>query len=138
MTADSHHNSVWITGAGGLIGSYLVKTAPPDWKACALTRGDVDLLDFDRVNLLLDVEKPGAIIHCAAISKNPLCDADPALAMKVNRDATVNLSASAAAKGIPFVFLSTDLVFDGTKGKYVETDVVRPLKRLCCRTATRP
>jgi dTDP-4-dehydrorhamnose reductase len=119
--------TVWITGAGGLIGSYLVKTAPAKWKARGLTRANIDLLDFGRVNLLFKLEKPAAIIHAAAISKNPVCDANPALALKVNRDATVNLAGTAAAAGIPFVFLSTDLVFNGRKGNYVEIDPLNPL-----------
>jgi dTDP-4-dehydrorhamnose reductase len=127
MSADSHPNTAWITGAGGLIGSYLVKAAPANWKARPLHHGDVDLLDFDRVNLLMNVEPPGLIIHCAAMTKNPVCDAHPELAMKVNRDVTVNLAAQAAAQGIRFVFLSTDLVFDGKKGNYKENDAVSPL-----------
>jgi dTDP-4-dehydrorhamnose reductase len=127
MSADSRSNTVWVTGAGGLIGNYLVKTAPGHWKVRALRRADIDLLDFDRVNLLMHVEKPGLVIHCAAMTKNPVCDANPELAMKVNRDVTVNLASQAAARGIRFVFLSTDLVFDGKKGNYREDDVVNPL-----------
>jgi dTDP-4-dehydrorhamnose reductase len=117
----------WITGAGGLIGNYIVKTAPPKWTARAITRADVDLLNFEKVNLLMSVEKPAAIIHCAALSKNPQCDADPATAMRVNKDATGNLAASAAAEKIPFVFLSSDLVFDGRKGNYTESDSPNPI-----------
>ena len=118
---------VWITGAGGLIGSYLVKTAPAKWKPRPLTRADHDLLKFSDGGPLMVLEKPDAIIHCAAISKSPQCDANPEMAMRLNKDATANLAANAAAKNIPFVFLSTDLVFDGKKGNYVETDAVNPL-----------
>src|SRR5947208_6685414 len=110
----------WITGAGGLIGSYLVKTAPAKWNASGLTRSDVDLLDFKRVGDLFAREKPALIIHSAAISKNPLCDADPAMAEKVNVQVPINVCA--LAENIPLVFLSTDLVFDGKKGNYTETD----------------
>jgi dTDP-4-dehydrorhamnose reductase len=115
----------WITGAGGLIGNYLVRTAPARWRARPLVRAEIDLLDFTRVHELFEQEQPEAIIHCAAISKNPQCDADPVLARKVNSQLTINLNAY--AQKIPFVFLSTDLVFDGRKGNYVETDSVNPL-----------
>src|SRR5213082_2058163 len=118
-------NLVWITGAGGLIGSHLVKTAPPKWKVRPLMRKDIDLLEPVRMTSLLDHEEPDVVIHCAAISKNPVCDADPFLARHVNSQATVNLTV--AASKIPFVFLSTDLVFDGQKGNYVEADQVNPL-----------
>src|SRR6478672_11456501 len=117
----------WITGAGGLIGNYLVKTTPTKWEARPLTRADVDLLHFEKVNSLMHLEKPAAIIHCAAISKNPQCDADPATAMRVNKDATANLAANAAAEKIPFIFLSSDLVFDGKKGNYTESDSPNPI-----------
>jgi len=117
----------WITGAGGLIGNYLVKTAPTKWTVRPITRADVDLLDFAKVDLLMHLEKPAAIIHCAAITKNPQCDADPAAAMRVNKDATANLAASASAEKIPFIFLSSDLVFDGKKGNYTENDSPNPI-----------
>lgn len=115
----------WITGAGGLIGSHLVKSAPSHWRARPLTRQDLDLTQWERIHELFDKERPEIVIHCAAITKNPTCDANPTLAGTVNWQATINLAL--AAYGIPFVFLSTDLVFDGKKGNYVESDPVSPL-----------
>ena len=41
-----------VTGAAGLIGQYLVKTAPrwaPDWDVKGLARADLDLTDCVRV-----------------------------------------------------------------------------------------
>lgn len=116
---------VWITGAGGLIGNYLIRTVPPKWKARGLARRDVDLLNFTIVRAMFERERPEAVIHCAAISKNPVCDANPETARRVNTKATANLCS--LAEKIPFVFLSSDLVFDGKKGNYVETDTPNPL-----------
>lgn len=118
-------NTAWITGAAGLIGNYIVQTAPPQWQARGLARNDVDLLDFEKVTQLFEIEKPDLVIHAAAISKNPQCDADPAKAERANVDVTRHLSA--LAKNIPFIFFSTDLIFDGLKGNYVETDAPTPL-----------
>lgn len=115
----------WVTGAGGLIGSHLVKTAPPSWRVRGLTRDELDICNEHAVEQQFRIDRPDLIIHCAAISKNPLCDADPALAKKVNTDAVVILCGIAAE--IPFIFFSTDLVFDGKKGNYVETDEPNPL-----------
>jgi dTDP-4-dehydrorhamnose reductase len=50
---------------------------------------------------------------------------NPALARRVNVDATKLLAELAAE--IPFVFFSTDLVFDGCKGNYTEADATNPL-----------
>src|SRR5882672_9561687 len=119
---------VWITGAGGLIGHHLIQTATPfvpRWQARALTRPQLDLLDFPAVRNAFQEHEPAAIIHCAALSKSPDCQANPALARKINVDATALLAELAA--NIPFVFFSSDLVFDGQKGNYVETDTVGPL-----------
>jgi dTDP-4-dehydrorhamnose reductase len=117
---------VWITGAGGLIGHYLVNSATQSHrKPRALTRPQLDLTDFNAVRQCFHKEQPAAIIHCAAMSKSPDCQAQPELARRINVDATA-LLAELAAK-IPFIFFSSDLVFDGKKGNYVENDAVGPL-----------
>ncbi len=118
----------WITGANGLIGNYLVQTAPrlaPRWRARALTRADFDLLDFAAVERGFANDRPQLIIHCAAVSTIAEAEKDPALARRVNVGATEFLAGLAAQ--IPFVYFSTDLVFDGRKGNYLETDAANPL-----------
>src|SRR3989442_15591268 len=118
----------WITGAGGLIGGYLLQTGPalaPGWQIRGLTRAQLDLTDFDAVRRLFSEDKPELIIHCAALTKTPACQQNPALARVLNVEATEVLAELAA--DIPFIFFSTDLVFDGRKGNYVETDAVNPL-----------
>ena len=71
------------------------------------------------------LQNPQLIIHCAALSKSPECEANPALARKLNVEVTALLAELAA--DIPLVFLSTDLVFDGRTGNYDETAPVNPL-----------
>src|ERR1051325_905671 len=118
----------WITGAGGLIGNYLLQTATafaPDWEVNGLTRARLDLLDFDSVRRFFDHDKPQLVLHCAALTKTPACQENPDLARKLNVDATRLLAE--LATDIPFVFFSTDLVFDGRKRNYAETDPVNPL-----------
>ncbi len=119
---------IWITGAGGLIGSHLVLSAPryfPDAKIVALTRPRLELTDFPEVRARYLRDRPQAILHCAALSRSPDCQANPALARNLNVDVTRCLVE--LAEDIPFVLLSSDLVFDGNKGNYVETDPVNPL-----------
>ena len=120
--------TVWITGAGGLIGSYLVRGAAhwvPDARVVALTRDRLDLTDSAAVRAVFQRDNPQLIIHCAALSRSPDCEANPTLAHKLNVEVTALLAELAAA--IPLVFLSTDLVFDGHTGHYGETDAVNPL-----------
>ncbi|HEX7652024.1 MAG TPA: SDR family oxidoreductase [Verrucomicrobiae bacterium] len=115
---------IWITGTQGLIGSHLVRLAPTA-PVRALTRADLDLLDFAAVDRAFQQDRPRLVIHCAAISVVAEAHKNPELARRVNLDVTRHLAGLAAA--IPFVFFSTDLVFDGRLGNYQETDAPNPL-----------
>jgi dTDP-4-dehydrorhamnose reductase len=118
----------WITGANGLIGNYLVQTAlrfAPRWRVRALARDQFDLLNFDAVRREFQGDKPQLIVHCAAVSALAEAQSNPDLARRVNVGVTEFLAGLAA--DIPFIFFSTDLIFDGRKGNYVETDAVKPI-----------
>jgi len=119
---------VWVTGAGGLIGNYVVQLASRCAPACrvrALTRDQLDLTDAAAVRRAFAADQPGLVIHCAALSRSPACDADPALARRLNVEVT-HLLAELCAE-LPFVFFSTDLVFDGRRGNYDEAEAPNPL-----------
>lgn len=119
---------IWITGAGGLIGSYLVQTAPTFFatnQIVPLTRERLDLADFQCVREEFRRARPSAIVHAAALSRSPACQADPALARRQNVEVTAHLSELSTE--IPFVFFSSDLVFDGKTGNYTEDAAVNPL-----------
>jgi dTDP-4-dehydrorhamnose reductase len=119
--------TIWITGAGGLIGNYLVQSAPvhPGGMAVGLTRAALDLMDSPAVRAEFRRQQPQLVIHCAALSQSTACQADPALARKLNVEVTALLAELAAE--IPFICLSTDLVFDGQTGNYDESAQVNPL-----------
>lgn len=117
-----------ITGAGGLIGHYLVKTAArwaPTWRVVGLTRQEADLTDAARVRKLWRTLDPRVVVHCAAMSRTSACEQNPAAARQHNVEATALLSELSAT--IPFVFLSSDQVFNGRKGWYAETDEINPI-----------
>src|SRR4051812_14889823 len=101
---------VWITGANGLIDNQLLRTAPHA-NVRGLTRQDLDLTDYEKLGRMFREQKPGLVIHCAALSKSQDCQANPPLARTLNVEVTAQLAELAA--DIPFVFFSTDLVFDG-------------------------
>ena len=117
--------SAWITGAGGLIGSYIVRTAPNEWAARSLTREQLELTHLDLVRGVFARDRPQLVIHCAALSKTLECERHPECARLNNIEVTRVLAELAA--DIPFFFFSTDLVFDGAKGDYGESDVPNPL-----------
>jgi len=120
--------TAWITGANGLIGSHFLRLAPvyaPNWNVCGLTRGDLDLTDFQNLRQVFVEQKPQLILHCAALSRTPACQADPSLARKLNVEVTTQLAELAA--DIPLFLFSSDLVFDGRQGNYDETASPNPL-----------
>lgn len=122
------NNVVWVTGGGGLIGNYLVQTAAryaPGLTVIGVRRQDLDLLDFAAVRRKFRNDNPVTIIHCAALSRSPDCQADPGLANKLNVELTSFLAELALE--IPFFFFSSDLVFDGRHGDYDEQAATNPL-----------
>lgn len=119
---------VWITGAGGLIGSHLARSAArfvSNWQVAALTREQFELTDFEAVTRAFAAEQPSMVIHCAALGRSAACESNRDLAELVNVSVTRHLCELAGE--IPLIFFSTDLVFDGRQGNYIETDSPNPL-----------
>eukprot|EP00850_Spirogloea_muscicola_P011459 SM000071S21083 [mRNA] locus=s71:320104:322126:+ [translate_table: standard] len=75
---------------------------------------------------------PDVVVNCAAISAPRACEADPEAAQAVNvpRELLRWLAAGApgGGKASPLlIHLSTDQVYDGSKGFYKETDEAKPI-----------
>ncbi len=90
-----------------------------------LRRSDLELTDFGAVEQRFGLDQPDAVIHCAAMSKSPQCQSDPAGARLWNVEVTRHLAG--LFTGRRMLFLSTDLVFDGQSGGYDEKASVNPL-----------
>jgi dTDP-4-dehydrorhamnose reductase len=70
----------------------------------------------------------GVLINAAAFTNVDAAEDDPETAFLVNRTGARLLAHAAARGGLPFVHVSTDFVFDGTKkGAYTEDDEPNPL-----------
>src|SRR5437867_5157127 len=69
--------------------------------------------------------KPDIVVHAAAVSRPDECEANPDAARKVIVDGTSHVAHACRETGARLVHISTDLVFDGSKGNYVEDDEVR-------------
>lgn len=129
-----------VTGASGKLGSVLVGRLENSrrhevraWSGT--TRAVVGGIELDPVDLsderalerALEDADPDAVIHAGAISTAEGVRLDPALALAVNVESTRRLAEWSAARGRRFVFTSTDLVFDGSRSWYRETDPARPV-----------
>jgi dTDP-4-dehydrorhamnose reductase len=95
----------------------------------ALSRADVDLTDPDA--LARAVETAGQIdlvFNAAAYTAVDKAESEPDLAYAVNARGPEAIAKACAARDVPLIHISTDMVFDGEKsGAYVETDPTNPL-----------
>ncbi|MDF1519189.1 MAG: SDR family oxidoreductase [Brevefilum sp.] len=87
----------------------------------------VDLLETPKALDTIKGLQPDAIIHCAAIANLHQAEKFPDLALTLNADVPGELAEAAFEWGFPFLHISTDAIFDGEKGAYVETDPPNPL-----------
>jgi len=122
-----------IAGANGMLGHAL--------QAACLQRGrsffapiesEFDITSAQEVSRVVTsfaaLHPDGALVNAAAYTNVERAEDDPETAFAVNRTGARLLAHAAARAGMPFVHISTDFVFDGTKtGPYTEDDVPNPL-----------
>jgi dTDP-4-dehydrorhamnose reductase len=90
----------------------------------------VDVLDVtDKSALKESVMRamPSTIINCAAVTNVDACETDRQLAWAINVTLVENLARLARIVDAHLVHVSTDYVFDGSKGPYTEQAVPSPI-----------
>jgi dTDP-4-dehydrorhamnose reductase len=134
---------ICITGANGLLGQQLIaRLLEEGHQVHASGRGPLRLpikQDSQFEYLALDLEhaascedwlktaRPDVLLHAAAITQVDECELNREKAKAVNVDATKQLLTLAERFAGHFVYVSTDFVFDGGKGNYVEEDRMEPV-----------
>jgi len=87
----------------------------------------LDLRNFKDIQRIFQDVRPQAVIHTAAASNPDFCQEHRIESHKINVDVPVNIAGLCSDYKIPYVFTSTDLVFDGLKPPYREIDPVCPV-----------
>jgi dTDP-4-dehydrorhamnose reductase len=120
---------VVVTGAGGMLGrDVAMAAANAGHQVAALAHTDLDVTDADRVTRRFEWERPDAVINCAAWTDVDGAEAAETEAMAANGTGAGHVSAAAGAVGSTVVYVSSDYIFDGSKGSpYVEVDEPAPL-----------
>ena len=115
-----------ITGADGQLGLEFQQTLknetiiPFVWPAFDLLKPDVEGQ--------IVAAAPDVIIHAAAYTNVDKAEQEPDVAMAVNADGTERVARAADKAGARLIYISTDYVFDGMKGRpYEEGDPTNPL-----------
>jgi len=87
----------------------------------------LDITNFDATSKLIKKERPNIVFHIAAYGDVDGCEENRHYAWKVNYLATLNIAKACRDTNAFLVYLSTDYVFDGTKGNYLEKDPAYPI-----------
>lgn len=139
---------ILVTGASGLLGLNLALEAAKEHTVFGLVNShslrsvrsisagrsepafsvlEADLLAPTTVERILEQAQPDWVIHCAAMAVLDACEADPARARQINTEVPQKLAVHVARGGARLLHISTDAVFDGQRGDYIEADVPNPL-----------
>src|ERR1019366_3314412 len=120
---------VTVFGASGLLGQELVHGLSGNdlsgGHMTALSSKDADLRDCARVREVIRDSRPDWILLSAAYTDVDGCESNRDRAFAVNCEGAVNVAQAAREAGSRLMFLSTDYVFDGTKGSPYETSDAR-------------
>ncbi|HMC50442.1 MAG TPA: dTDP-4-dehydrorhamnose reductase [Solirubrobacterales bacterium] len=120
---------ILVTGAGGMLGRDVVLAAGnAGHDVVGFGHTELDVTDPGALSAKFELERPDVVINCAAWTDVDGAEESEQAALEVNGAAAGNAAAAAAAVGASVVYVSSDYVFDGSKGApYVETDQTAPL-----------
>ena len=126
-----------ITGASGLYGSKLAEfaTARKFQVYSGYSRNmpaygvpvRFDVSDKIHVDEAFEKVNPDVVVHAAALTNVDKCEINRDLAWKINVEGTRNICEATKACHAFLLYISTDYVFNGERGRYRETDSTDPI-----------
>ena len=129
---------ILVIGGGGQLGTKIVEKARDRFEVYAtyLTRKplleesrifQIDKTNREDIGALFRKLKPEVAVDTAALHNVDYCETHRDEAWKANVEGTRNLAEACKNHGTKMVFISTDYVFDGIKGNYLEDDEANPV-----------
>ena len=133
---------ILVTGSNGLLGQKIVQQwkEEQNFELIATARGEnriTEIVGFQYVSMDITKEenvleiiseyKPDYVINTAAMTNVDQCEEDQELCRKLNVDAVEYLIKACEKTGSFLLHLSTDFIFDGKEGPYLETAKPNPL-----------
>ena len=134
--------TILITGSNGLLGQKIIYALRnrPDVKCISTSRGgnrmkvkdgyeyaSMDITDLNSVESVFQKYKPDVVINTAAMTNVDACESNRDEAWLLNVQSVEHIILACKKHGSHLIHLSTDFVFDGRKGPYIETDEPNPL-----------
>jgi dTDP-4-dehydrorhamnose reductase len=115
---------IFVTGGAGRMGGVLLPLlAQHGWHITAPRSTQLNITDETAVARALELAQPEVVLHLAAYTDVVRAEREPERAWAVNVLGTRNLARHTLGR---FVHFSTDYVFDGERGMYLETDIPHP------------
>ncbi len=133
--------TILVTGSNGLLGQKIVNQLKEreDIYLIATSKGEnrrlvqdfnyesLDITSAKEVKEILTKHKPNVVINTAAMTNVDACEDHQEECWDINVNAVDYLLKSCINNDSHLIHLSTDFVFDGENGPYIETDKPNPL-----------
>ena len=118
---------ILLTGADGQLGRCIQDRAG-EHQLIPLNRQALDITEEQAVLACIQQHRPDVLVNSAAYTNVDKAELEPELAFAVNRDGPANIAKACAQFDISLIHISTDYVFDGTKGSpYTPEDKPNPI-----------
>lgn len=115
-----------VVGANGMLGRDLMSLLGD--RARGIDIEEIDITSLESTERVLRALRPSVVINCAAYTDVDGCETNIDTAMQVNGEGVAHLAMSTRMIGALLVHVSTDYVFDGSKGSpYLEDDAPHPM-----------
>ncbi len=133
---------ILITGSNGLLGQKLVELLIDNQEVAviATARGQnrlpfskgyeyrpMDITNAEQVSAVINETSPDVVINTAAMTNVDQCETDKENCWQQNVKAVEYLAAACKKSDTFLLHLSTDFIFDGTDGPYIETAEANPI-----------
>ncbi len=128
---------ICILGSEGMLGKELVNNFIYKYKVLGIdkiiTKNEkiqfycLDLLKFEQLEKIFQIEKPDVIINVVAIVNLDICERNFELAKKLHWDLSRFISDYCQKTECKYIYISTDSIFDGKIGNYKECDLPNPI-----------
>jgi len=121
--------NILITGSNGQLGNEIkaLTSQYPDYHFIFTDIGELDITEYQQIDLFFKENKISYIINCAAYTAVDKAESEIDTARYINVNAVKYLSQIARKNHAFMIHISTDYVFDGKNFKpYTENDLICP------------
>ncbi len=121
---------ILVIGAKGMLGRDLVEvlSGHPDREVVGWDIDEIDIREEQETIARIASGRPEAVINLAAYTDVDGCEQDEGKAFAINAEGMKHVALGALKCGAKVIYLSTDYVFDGKRGRpYLEDDPPHPI-----------